>query len=43
MQPDAPPIAYAGRGGLVYQVFEPLPRRQIRKSYADNCTAASAA
>jgi ETC complex I subunit conserved region len=29
-------IAYAEREGLAYQVFEPLPRRQIRKSYADN-------
>lgn len=29
-------IAYAEREGLAYQVFEPQPRRQIRKSYADN-------
>ena len=29
-------VAYAEREGLAYQVFEPLPRRQIRKSYADN-------
>ncbi len=29
-------IAYAEREGLAYQVFDPLPRRQIRKSYADN-------
>jgi hypothetical protein len=26
----------AEREGLAYQLFEPLPRRQIRKSYADN-------
>jgi ETC complex I subunit-like protein len=29
-------IAYAEREGLAYQVLEPQPRRQIRKSYADN-------
>jgi hypothetical protein len=29
-------IAYAEREGLPYQVLEPQPRRQIRKSYADN-------
>jgi len=29
-------IAYAEREGLAYRVFEPQPRRQIRKSYADN-------
>ena len=29
-------IAYAEREGIAYQVFEPQPRRQIRKSYADN-------
>jgi hypothetical protein len=29
-------IAYAERAGLPFKVFEPLPRRQIRKSYADN-------
>jgi hypothetical protein len=29
-------VAYAEREGIPYQVFEPLPRRQIRKSYADN-------
>jgi hypothetical protein len=29
-------VAYAEREGILYQVFEPQPRRQIRKSYADN-------
>ncbi len=29
-------IAYAEREGLAYEVFEPQPRRRIRKSYADN-------
>ncbi len=29
-------IAYAQREGLAFRVFEPEPRRQIRKSYADN-------
>lgn len=29
-------IAYAERAGLPFKVFEPLPRRPIRKSYADN-------
>jgi ETC complex I subunit conserved region len=29
-------IAYAERAGLAYTVFEPQPRRQLRKSYADN-------
>ena len=29
-------IAYAERAGLAYKVFEPQPRRQQRKSYADN-------
>ena len=29
-------IAYAEREGIAYQVFEPQPRRQIRKAYADN-------
>ena len=29
-------IDYAEREGLPYRVFEPQPRRPIRKSYADN-------
>ena len=29
-------IAYAEREGIVYQVFEPAPRKMIRKSYAEN-------
>jgi hypothetical protein len=29
-------VAYAEREGIPYQVLEPQPRRQIRKSYADN-------
>ena len=29
-------IAYAEREGIAYQVFEPMPRKMIRKSYADN-------
>ena len=29
-------IDYAEREGLPYRVFEPHPRRPIRKSYADN-------
>ena len=29
-------IAYAEREGIAYQVFEPEPRKWIRKSYADN-------
>ena len=29
-------IAYAEREGIAYQVIEPLPRRMIRKVYADN-------
>jgi hypothetical protein len=29
-------IAYAEREGIPYKVFEPEPRRQIRKTYADN-------
>jgi ETC complex I subunit-like protein len=29
-------VAYAEREGIPYQVVEPQPRRQIRKSYADN-------
>jgi NADH dehydrogenase ubiquinone Fe-S protein 4 len=29
-------IAYAEREGLAYRVFEPKPRRMIRRSYADN-------
>jgi hypothetical protein len=29
-------IAYAEREGLAYRVFEPKPRRMVRKSYADN-------
>ena len=29
-------IAYATREGIAYQVIEPLPRKMIRKTYADN-------
>ncbi len=29
-------MAYAEREGIAYQVFEPAPRKMIRKSYADN-------
>jgi hypothetical protein len=29
-------IAYAERNGVPFTVFEPQPRRPIRKSYADN-------
>jgi hypothetical protein len=29
-------IGFAEREGLPYKVFEPEPRRMIRKSYADN-------
>jgi hypothetical protein len=29
-------ISYAQRAGLPFKVFDPLPRRQIRKAYADN-------
>jgi hypothetical protein len=29
-------IAYAEREGIAFQVFEPMPRKMIRKSYADN-------
>jgi hypothetical protein len=29
-------IAYAEREGLAYTVAEPLPRKHIRRSYADN-------
>ncbi len=29
-------IAYAEREGIAYQVIEPLPRKMIRKTYADN-------
>ena len=29
-------VAYAEREGIAYQVFEPAPRKMIRKSYADN-------
>lgn len=29
-------IAYAQRSGLPYRVHEPQPRKQIKKSYADN-------
>ena len=29
-------IAYAEREGIAYRVFEPTPRKMIRKSYADN-------
>jgi hypothetical protein len=29
-------VAYAEREGLAYAVSEPLPRKHIRRSYADN-------
>lgn len=29
-------IAYAERNGLAYTLVEPLPRKHIRRSYADN-------
>ena len=29
-------IAYAERSGIAYSLAEPKPRRQVRKSYADN-------
>ena len=29
-------IAYAEREGIAYQVIDPLPRKMIRKTYADN-------
>jgi hypothetical protein len=29
-------IAYAERNGIPYTLAEPKPRRQVRKSYADN-------
>jgi hypothetical protein len=29
-------IAYAERNGIPYSLSEPKPRRQVRKSYADN-------
>jgi len=29
-------VAYAERNGLAYSLVEPTPRKQIRKSYADN-------
>ncbi len=29
-------IAYAERNGIAYTVFEPQPRKAIRKAYADN-------
>jgi hypothetical protein len=29
-------IAYAERSGIPYSLAEPKPRRQVRKSYADN-------
>ena len=29
-------VAYAVREYIAYQVFEPAPRKMIRKSYADN-------
>ncbi|WP_072376770.1 ETC complex I subunit [Hyphomicrobium sp. NDB2Meth4] len=29
-------IAYAEREGIPYRVYEPSPRKMIRKSYADN-------
>jgi hypothetical protein len=29
-------IAYAERNGIAYSLAEPKPRRQVRKSYADN-------
>jgi hypothetical protein len=29
-------VAYAERAGIPYRVMEPKPRRNVRKSYADN-------
>jgi|SRR5690242_7678450 hypothetical protein len=29
-------IAYAERNGIAYHLSEPMPRRPVRKSYADN-------
>jgi hypothetical protein len=29
-------VAYAERNGIAYSLAEPKPRRQVRKSYADN-------
>lgn len=29
-------IAYASKNGIAYTLAEPKPRKQIRKSYADN-------
>jgi hypothetical protein len=29
-------VAYAERSGIAYSLAEPNPRRQVRKSYADN-------
>ena len=29
-------VAYAERNGIAYTVYEPMPRRAIRKAYADN-------
>lgn len=29
-------IAYAKRNGIAYTVMEPKPRKQLKKSYADN-------
>ncbi len=29
-------IAYAEREGIAYRVYEPSPRKMIRKSYAEN-------
>ncbi len=29
-------VAYAERNGIPYSLAEPKPRRQVRKSYADN-------
>lgn len=29
-------IAYAERAGVPFKVFDPLPRRAVRRSYADN-------
>jgi hypothetical protein len=29
-------VAYAHRNGMAYTLIEPKPRKQVRKSYADN-------
>ena len=29
-------VAYAERNGIPYRLFEPTPRKPVRKAYADN-------